>query len=322
MSSLPRLNQPDNRTPSSSVAQTGYGLYQLLIPLAPDASLQNTAEAPITLDLDRLSLAARSVAANTWRAFQADLKVYGAWCQSNLRLGLPASRTTVHLFVRDMVHNGRALSTVERYLSSIARVHRLLDLADPTKTDLVKSEVRALKREHGTTRRQARGLRFKGQVRSLDHTPAGISIAAILQAQPAGIQADRDKALLLTAYSTGCRRSELVGLGFEHIERWADGAGIAFIPTSKTDQLSEGKKVYLSPAALRAVDDWVVAAGDIGIAPTISVTSTKSDARHSMPIPCPLSSSEWFAGQQMPALFRTWPTAIFRTGSPAFQVTR
>jgi len=66
----------------------------------------------------------------------------------------------------------------------------------------------------------------------------------------------RDRAFLLIAYDSGCRRSELVAVTCEAIEGPdADGAGTLFIGTSKTDQEGRGGAyAYLSPATMVAVE--------------------------------------------------------------------
>src|SRR3546814_8296668 len=68
----------------------------------------------------------------------------------------------------------------------------------------------------------------------------------------------RDAALLRVAYDSAGRRSELVAIRAEHIERDAEGAGTLFIPSSKTDQAGEGTYAYLAPATMVAIASWRV----------------------------------------------------------------
>jgi integrase len=53
----------------------------------------------------------------------------------------------------------------------------------------------------------------------------------------------RDRALLLTAYHTGCRRSELVAMAVTDIDGPdGDGTGVVAIGRSKTDQEGQGTR--------------------------------------------------------------------------------
>lgn len=72
----------------------------------------------------------------------------------------------------------------------------------------------------------------------------------------------RDRALLLVAYDSGCRRSELIAIQCaEILGPSPDGSGLLLIAASKTDQQGKGAYAYLSPAAMLAIDAWREAAG-------------------------------------------------------------
>lgn len=63
--------------------------------------------------------------------------------------------------------------------------------------------------------------------------------------------------MLRIAYDTGCRRSELVAIECRQIDGPdSDGAGVLFIPSSKSDQFGEGQHAYLSPATMKAIASW------------------------------------------------------------------
>ena len=87
----------------------------------------------------------------------------------------------------------------------------------------------------------------------------------------------RDAALLRLAYDTGARRSELVAIEVSHIDGPdGDGAGVLFIPSSKTDQAGEGAEAYLSPATITAIARWREA-GDIHKGPLFRRVITHFD---------------------------------------------
>ena len=72
----------------------------------------------------------------------------------------------------------------------------------------------------------------------------------------------RDKALILVGYFSFCRRSELLGMKYEHLTFDNDGIQI-LIPFSKTDQKGEGELFYYKKEmiaqniAVRALNEWL-----------------------------------------------------------------
>ena len=82
----------------------------------------------------------------------------------------------------------------------------------------------------------------------------------LLLATEAGNRGARDRALLLVAYDTMCRRSELVSLLIENI-RYSETNGVtkasALIRKSKTDQLAKGRKLNISQQATEAIKLWL-----------------------------------------------------------------
>jgi integrase len=73
----------------------------------------------------------------------------------------------------------------------------------------------------------------------------------------AGNRSARDRALLLVAYDTMCRRSELVSLLIEDI-RYSENNGVTMasvlIKKSKTDQLAKGRRLNLSQKSNEAIN--------------------------------------------------------------------
>ena len=147
--------------------------------------------------------------------------------------------------------------------ASIAKIHHLLDLKDPTQAELVKLRLRAIRREKGTAQAQARPLRFKGPVRDVEREAArGLNVRALLEACPDDLPGLRDRALLSVAYDTGLRASELVAIAVDDIVEVLDPeARLLAIPRSKGDPDGEGATVFLSPRSVRAIAAWTEAAG-------------------------------------------------------------
>ncbi|WP_309141246.1 tyrosine-type recombinase/integrase [Novosphingobium sp. G106] len=133
---------------------------------------------------------------------------------------------------------------------------------DPTAAPLVRLELKAARKALGTRQRQARAIRFKGEGSDLDALASGVSLGILLKATRRDLLGLRDRALLLTAYDTGCRRSELAAMQVTDIDGPdADGAGVIAIGRSKTDQEGQGAQAYLSPQAMRAIEAWCSKAG-------------------------------------------------------------
>lgn len=217
--------------------------------------------------------AARAWAPNTIRAFLSDLKLWDVWCRRARVQAGEATDDTVAGYIRALSGQDRAseaaratplraAATIGRYLVNIGWAYRMAGRADPTAAPLVRFELKAARRLLGTRQRQAQAIRFKGDISDLDSPPAGICLSTLLKATRRDLLGFRDRALLLVAYDTGCRRSELAAMMIHDIDAAdADGAGVAAIGRSKTDQEGQGALAYLSPATMRAVEAWRTAAG-------------------------------------------------------------
>ena len=210
---------------------------------------------------------ARAWSPNTLRAFLSDIRLWDAWCRrSRVAVG-SAAADTVAAYVRALSGQEdseaaratppRAAATIARYLVHIGWAYRMAGRDDPTKAPLVRLEHKAARKVVGVKQRQARGLRFKGDVVDLDGPASGICLATLLKAVRRDMLGARDAALLRVAYDTGCRRSELVAITVDDVDGPdADGAGTLMIGSSKTDRERAGALAYLSPVTMRAIARW------------------------------------------------------------------
>lgn len=197
------------------------------------------------------------------RALKSDVEAFDSWCRRTNRIALPATAETVADYLDARAGKGSRPASLSRYKASIAKIHQLLDLKDPTPAPLVKLRLQAVRREKGAAQKQARPLRFKGPVRDVERDKArGLNIRALLESCGDDLPGLRDRALLSTAYDTGLRASELVAVAVEHIVDALDPeARLLEIPRSKADQEGEGATAYLSPRTVRAIAAWLEAAG-------------------------------------------------------------
>jgi integrase len=113
-------------------------------------------------------------------------------------------------------------------------MHNLNSITDPIQHPNVKIEMRRMYRTLGRYTKQAYGINkdlLGKMAAATDNSLRGI----------------RDKAILLVAYDSLCRRSELVSLEFEDLVVDSnDGSNKLKLRKSKTDLHAFGKNLYLS----------------------------------------------------------------------------
>ena len=185
----------------------------------------------------------------TIRALRWDIARFAAWCTAAGCLALPPKPEDVAAFL-DAAAEDRTPATVRRYASSIAELHRGAGLSNPCAASVVRY---ALKRMHlaaGRDQQQAAPISDELVVRMLN--AAGHTLRDL-----------RDKALLAVAYTTFCRRSELVELRREDLQVEADGFGTITIRRSKTDQEGAGAMAPITADGMRHLLTWIDAA-DLG----------------------------------------------------------
>jgi len=249
----------------------GTGGRQHALPVEPEdiaRDVRALVGAGVRVDAALLDAALRGWSTNTRRAFRSDLALWDKWCRTH---AVPPANATTELaaaWVRALAgieasaEKVRAMATIERYLIHVGWAYRMAGLPDPTSSPLVKFEKKAARKELGVRQRQARAIRFKGEISDLDSPASGVCLTHLLKACRRDVLGYRDAALLRIAYDTAARRSELVAIEVKHIEGPdGDGAGVLFIPSSKTDQVGEGAYGYLSPATMTAITRWREAAG-------------------------------------------------------------
>ncbi len=223
-------------------------------------------------------------AANTIRSYRADFTIFEAWCNEQHRTALPASPGTVAAFVAAQSKSA-APATVSRRRASIAKIHSLLELENPTRAEEVNLAAKRMYRQKGRRQDQAFGL-----TAPLKHR--------LVAACPNDLLGLRDRALISTGYDTLCRRSELVQLSIEDMEFNPDGSGTILVRRAKADQFGDGRLAYLSAATTRHINRWLEAANLDGgpIFRTIHGKRISSDALHPFSVPLILKSRAREAG--------------------------
>ena len=227
------------------------------------AVVQMQAGERIVLNEPLIAAYQASSSGHTIRALKSDLEAFDSWCRGTKRVALPATPETVADYLDARAEKGARPASLGRYKASIAKIHQLLELKDPTQAELVTLRLRVIRRTKGTVQAQARPLRFKGPVRNVEREPPrGINVRALLEACAEDLPGLRDRALLSVAYDTGLRASELTAIDVGHILEALDPeARLLAIPRSKVDQEGEGATAFLSPRSVRAIAAWIEAAG-------------------------------------------------------------
>jgi integrase len=150
-------------------------------------------------------------------------------------------------FLMQTVPQGIKSSTIRRKVSSISAIHRLSSLEDPTKHSEVRITQRKIYRQLGTRFDQAYPIN-----RAL--------LTKMISACGNDLHGLRDRALLLVAYESMRRRSELISLRIEDIEWLSEDMASILLRKSKTDQHGSGKWIHLSPETTHALHQWLSAA--------------------------------------------------------------
>ena len=162
----------------------------------------------------------------TQAAYGSDLRMY-----ESAYGGIPATSEQIATYLADQSRN-LSPASLERRLAALSKAHNARSLPNPVRTELVRATMRGIKRAFGTSQRQAAPL-LKENL---------FEILTRLGNRPKDV---RDAAILMIGFSAALRRSELVALNIEDIERVSQGL-VLTIRRSKTDQMGQGRKIGIS----------------------------------------------------------------------------
>jgi len=196
--------------------------------------------------------AAAAKANATRRAYAADWASFVRWCEASGVESLPASPSSVAVYLAHLAEQGRAVASIGRALVAISQAHRMSGHPSPRGAAVVTETMRGIRRTLGVAQR-AKAPVLVEQLR------------AILEALPATTQGDRDRALLALGFAGAFRRGELVALDVADLAWTRDGLEVT-VRRSKTDQEGAGRKVGIpygghpSTCPVRAVRAWLDAA--------------------------------------------------------------
>lgn len=201
------------------------------------------------LDSVRAYLAAAS-AANTRKAYASDFGHFADWCACHTHTPLPAAPLVVAQYLAQLADAGLKASTIVRRAAAIRAAHKAAGHEPPTNSEGVRATLRGIRRTRG--------------VRPERKKPATASaLSRMIEAQPATLAGLRNRALLLLGFAAALRRSEIVDLKVNDLERRPRGL-IVTIRRSKTDQEGRGQTIAVPNGAklkpVDAVEAWLAAA--------------------------------------------------------------
>ncbi|MCK8786579.1 tyrosine-type recombinase/integrase [Roseomonas sp. NAR14] len=194
-------------------------------------------------------------AAGTRRAYAADWRRFQAWCAARGVAPLPADPRAVATFLAAEAAAGILPPTVNRRLAAIGHAHRQAGHPAPQRSEgaaPILEVMAGIRRSRVAPPRKAKAA-------------DGDVLRDLLRAIPGDdLRARRDRAMLAIGMAAALRRSELVALRVEDVERRPEGVMLR-IWRSKTDQEGQGALVAVPEGErLRPVahlDAWLEAAG-------------------------------------------------------------
>ena len=175
------------------------------------------------------------------------MEIFEFWCRQRGLEAVPAGPATVVAFIDEMARL-KAPSTVRRYVSSIATLHKTLGQTSPLESARVRLALQRMHRRRGRRQAQVQGLTWPMRNRLLE--VAGDRLIDV-----------RNRALLGVAYDTLLRRSELVSLEVTDLLEDIDGSATLLVRAGKTDPDRRGAMLYLARDTVKLVRAWLEAGG-------------------------------------------------------------
>lgn len=206
-----------------------------------------TNSTPIELLAKTIGRIEGAYAPSTIRAYKSDFAEYIAYCENRDTEVFPPNPITLAEFIQHLSEKGLRSATIRRSVAGISTVYRLNRMPDPSKDPEVVIAMKRMHRKLGRAAKQAQGITSDILEKLL----------AATNSSPRGI---RDRALLLVAYDTLCRRSELVSLDIEDVkatEKEGKPHTTILLRRSKTDQESAGRWLHLSDRTQIALNQWL-----------------------------------------------------------------
>ena len=182
-----------------------------------------------SIELETLNNLKMSKANNTIRAYKSDFKDFSRFCIKNGLKSFPTEPKTISLYLTYLSSSSK-MSTLKRRIASISVIHRLKGYYIDTKHPIIIENLMGIRRKMGSYQKSKKPI-LVNELKEI--------IQAIDKVNKSEERIVRDKAIILTGFAGGFRRSELVSIDYDDLEFVTEGVKI-FIKRSKTDQSGEG----------------------------------------------------------------------------------
>jgi len=186
-------------------------------------------------------------APSTIRSYKANFERFIQFCEKRDVSSLPAEPQEVARYISSLTASGLKSSSIRIMIAAISSIHKLNLLNDPTQHPIVKIELRRMHRTLGRYSQQAFGI-------------TAPILEKMLRATSDNLRGIRDRALLLLAYDSMCRRNELVSLRVSdiHLDLEGDITQMKIrLRKSKTDQELQGRWIFPSKRSAEAISLWI-----------------------------------------------------------------
>jgi len=213
------------------------------------APVQFSAPDFAVIERDMARFKAADLAPRTVSSYESDVRVFRAWCLVAQRVSLPATAITLQLYVTDLIGSrGRKISTVERHVAAIKRLHKTAGEQTPCGPELQEllAGARRILCQRPLQKEAIRVVDLKAMLRAIGRqTPT----------------ACRNAAVLLFGYASALRRSNLAFLRFEDLTFQPKGI---LVVVAREKQEREGKvrmvavpRTGHSTCPVGAVERWL-----------------------------------------------------------------
>ena len=185
----------------------------------------------------------------TIRAYRSNFEFFINYCEKHNLDALPCQPATLASYIFYLSNQNLKSASIRLAAVSIAAIHRFNRMNDPSKDPDVVLELRRMFRKLGRHQKQAAAINWQ-------------TLQRLIEATDNSLRGYRDRALLLTAYDSLCRRSELAALRVEDIkESKTEKGALIGLRKSKTDQGGDGRWITLSEKTYLAIREWLEASG-------------------------------------------------------------
>jgi len=198
--------------------------------------------------------ASKHVADSTKRAYQGAWQRFEGWCLSVGVESMPPTRHEVlAMYIATMADQGYAVGTIRQMLAAVNKAHEVLGLESPTRHRVAKYAMQGVARTLGER---------PTQVDALLPDDLQVMVESMPDKPSFRLRNLRNAAVLTLGFAGAFRRSELVALTLDDIERTEDGYRV-LIRRSKTDQTGKGREVgipygsYTPTCPVRTLDKWL-----------------------------------------------------------------